>query len=125
MLARTQEQPPPPPTCTMASLQVVESTVESSVPLSCKTEQLEIDQAAPSVYYLQTTFLEEVLQAGGTHDSTIYDIENLQGPPGLIRTKGSARICPVDGRIGAAYVHCLDGQDHVGVANFMLSYTWR
>jgi hypothetical protein len=33
-------------------------------------------------------------------------------------------LCPIDGQLGAAYVHCLGGKDEVGDANFMLSYSW-
>ncbi|CAB9501139.1 Kinesin light chain [Seminavis robusta] len=83
-----------------------------------------------SVYYLERIFLEE-LKGASTNDtqsrprsSKIYEIENLRGPPGIIRTKGATVICPLDGRMGAAYVHCLKGEDYVGVATHMLSYSW-
>ncbi|CAB9520079.1 Kinesin light chain (Partial), partial [Seminavis robusta] len=56
--------------------------------------------------------------------SKIYEIENLRGPPGVIRTKGANTVCPIDGRLGAAYVHTLQGEDHVGEATHMLSYSW-
>ena len=83
------------------------------------------DRVGVSVYHLETVFLDKVKRAGLTPSSSIYDIENLKGPPGLIRREGLEVVCPYDGRPGAAYVHCLDGQDHAGIANFMLSYTWR
>ena len=83
-----------------------------------------MDILAPSVEYLRTTFLAEVLNAGFSRDSTIYEIENLGGPPGVIRRKGLERISPLDGRKGSSYVHCLRGKRNVGVANYMLSYTW-
>ncbi|CAB9526369.1 Kinesin light chain [Seminavis robusta] len=57
--------------------------------------------------------------------SKIYEIEDLQGPPGVIRKKGAMTECPIDGHIGAAYVHCLEGEDHVGEATHMLSYSWN
>ena len=54
-----------------------------------------------------------------TRDSTIYQLE---GP--FIRRKGLDLTCPLDGRPGAAYVHCLQGDDHCGPATYMLSYSW-
>ena len=33
-------------------------------------------------------------------------------------------MCPIDGKRGVAYVHCIDGNDHVGIATHMLSYAW-
>jgi hypothetical protein len=49
--------------------------------------------------------------------------ENLEGPNGVIRTKGAEVVCPLDGKKGAAYVHCLQGNDHVGEVTHMLSYS--
>jgi len=87
-----------------------------------------LSRYAVSVHYLQSVFLQEVQAAGMDPTTTpIHDIENLSGKPGLIRNKGAGVHCPMDGRLGAAYVHCLAPQqsDHVGVANYMLSYSWR
>ena len=79
-----------------------------------------------SVFHLKHVFLEqEVLSHNGlSQSSTIYDIEHLQGPPGVVRQRGANKTCPKDGKLGAAYVDCLSGVDHVGKANFMLSYSW-
>ena len=33
-------------------------------------------------------------------------------------------MCPIDGKRGVAYVHCINGNDHVGTATHMLSYAW-
>jgi len=83
------------------------------------------DFLAPSVYHLETCFLEEIKQSGLGEDATLYDIENLRGKtPGIIRKKGMDVKCPIDGDIGAAYVHCIKGKDHVGTATHMLSYAW-
>lgn len=86
------------------------------------------DTLGVSVYHLKHVFLEqEVLQdTYSSRDSTIYELEDLQQPhrPGLIRRKGQDISCPIDGRLGAAYVHCLEGADHVGQATHMLSYSW-
>lgn len=77
-----------------------------------------------SVRYLSNDFLDEVQETGFSLDSTVYDIEDLTGSPGLIRRKGMNGRCPIDGEMGAAYVHCLDGDHNVGPATHMLSYTW-
>lgn len=83
------------------------------------------DFLAPSVFHLQTAFLETMISSGLSENSTVYEIENLQDvEPGLIRRKGIDVTCPVDGKNGAAYVHCLEGADHVGEATHMLSYAW-
>lgn len=74
-----------------------------------------------SVHYLMNMFLDDVQEAGYSLDSTIYEIEDLSGPPGLIRQKGLHVRCPNDGELGAAYVHCLEQVPHnVGPA----TYTW-
>jgi tetratricopeptide (TPR) repeat protein len=84
-----------------------------------------------SVHYLRTTFINEVKKynANGddnhTANKNIYEIEDLRDTKyGLIRQKGEHIYCPRDGRLGAAYVDCLDGRDNVGKANVMLSYGW-
>jgi hypothetical protein len=79
-----------------------------------------------SVWALRHVFLEkDVIRAGFSETSSINDIENLRGPPGVIRQKGQGRFCPVSNKEGAAYVHCLQGENEVGKATHMLSYTWR
>ncbi|CAB9497065.1 Tetratricopeptide repeat family protein [Seminavis robusta] len=58
-------------------------------------------------------------------ESTFYDIEDLRNDePGLIRRKGINITCPIDGRMGAAYVHCVQGEENVGRATPFLSWTW-
>ncbi|CAB9520144.1 MAP kinase-activated protein kinase 2 (Fragment) [Seminavis robusta] len=54
----------------------------------------ELDQLAVSVNYLQTQFLEELSAHGLDRSSNIYAIENLQGPPGVLRKKGKAVFMP-------------------------------
>jgi len=85
----------------------------------------DFDFIGVSVYYLETEFLREVQEAGYSRDSTIYQLEDLKClAPGVIRQKGLSRTCPLDQKKGAAYIHCLRGDDHVGQATHMLSYTW-
>lgn len=81
---------------------------------------------AVSVHYLSTTFLEEVRSHFLDENASLYEIENLSVSDslGVIRKKGADVTCPVDGRRGCSYVHCLTGEDNVGDANYMLSYTW-
>jgi tetratricopeptide (TPR) repeat protein len=80
-----------------------------------------------SVEYLKTIFAEEVRGYGNniTLQKTIYDLEDTrQEENGFIRSKGKDVICPRDGKLGAAFVDCLHGEDNVGIANVMLSYCW-
>lgn len=97
-----------------------------------------------SVHHLMTVMKDEVEKFQGYDDDddnksddrkkdldkrvgtkrNIYDLEDLDKKSGLIRLKGESVQCPRDGRMGAAYVDCLRGDDHVGPANVMLSYTW-
>jgi len=86
-----------------------------------------LDLLGVSVHYLQHDFMEEVRAAGLDEQAAIYQIENLQAPKesmGIIRRKGAHIVSPVDGKLGASYVHCLTEKDHVGVATHMISYTW-
>ena len=84
-----------------------------------------LDTLGVSVYHLQTEFMQQVHGAGLNHESLVYELEDLQKDQhGVIRRRGAGVVSPVDGRIGAAYVHCLDGPDHVGLADYMLSYVW-
>jgi tetratricopeptide (TPR) repeat protein len=78
-----------------------------------------------SVHYLKHDFLFEIHEAGLDQSAKIYDLEDLSKEShGLIRKKGERITCPRDGRIGAAYVDCIEGEDNVGPANLMLSYGW-
>lgn len=74
---------------------------------------------AASVSYLSADWLEEVRRAGLSESAKVYDIE-----ASVIREKGKSVRCPRDGRMGAAYVDCLQEQSQAGVAQYMLSYTW-
>ena len=92
------------------------------------TEEEYLNFLAPSVYHLQTSFLDYITENDFNPTSAkVYDIENLsEEEPGLIRRKGMDVICPIDGDLGASYVHSImdDGDDHVGAATHMLSYAW-
>ena len=85
-----------------------------------------------SVHWLTTGLIDEIRELGfDERTSTIHDLEDLekegdkqQQPGGIARTKGVNIISPIDGKMGAAYVHCLTGKDKVGTANYILSYTW-
>lgn len=93
---------------------------------STPQQPLVVDRLGVSVHWLQTGFMDEVRSANLDESSTIYDIEDLSSgaAPGVIRSKGETVTSPRDGRKGAAYVHCLEGEDNVGEASFMLSYSW-
>eukprot|EP00971_Amphidinium_carterae_P167239 3313854-Amphidinium_carterae.1 len=74
---------------------------------------------AASSSFLSNGRMREVKARGMTRRAKVYEIE-----PSVIRAKGEDVICPRDGRKGAAYVDCLRGERNVGLATFMLSYTW-
>ena len=88
-----------------------------------------VDTLGVSVHHLKNVFLENLVCNSSralSRCSRIYEIEDLQGPdPGVIRQHSATVTCPLDGKKGASYVHCLDGVDHVGQATHMLSYSWR
>ncbi|CAB9510301.1 ANK [Seminavis robusta] len=78
-----------------------------------------------SVHHLENVFMAEVTMTPClSKKSKFYEIEDLRAGSGFVREKGADVICPVDGKRGAAYVHCLEGSDHVGCATHMLSWTW-
>lgn len=81
---------------------------------------------APSVFHLETSLMEQIEKAGlDKKTAQIYDIEDLRKiEHGVIRNKGANVQCPIDGKTGAAYVHCITGEDNVGTATHMLSYAW-
>ena len=87
------------------------------------------DLLGVSVQHLCTIFMALVhaKHPDSGNDTTIYKIEDLRelDKNGIIREKGKDTQCPIDGEKGAAYVHTLQGADHVGPASIMLSYTWR
>lgn len=84
-----------------------------------------------SVHHLTTTFLDEIKSYVGydnKQDSSlskaIHELENLNEETGFTRQKGANMICPEDGKKGTSYVNALQGEDNVGPATHMLSYTW-
>lgn len=117
-LGSTSNQPHVPPLYRQGSVPTIQPVVSEDA-------QKELSQLAASVHYLKTKFLKEVRKARFNRDAPVYVIENLKGPQGVIRRKGKDVTCPVDGKPGAAYVHCLKGEDSVGKATHMLSYSWR
>jgi hypothetical protein len=78
-----------------------------------------------SVHHLVNVFLPAILANGYLASSQFLDIENFCTGDSFIRQYGATTPCPVDGRMGAAYVHTLVGEDHVGPSTAMLSWTWK
>jgi len=73
-----------------------------------------------SCHHLTGDFLDWIRSKGQEVSSArVYDIEPA------IRERGRDVMCPKTGKLGSSYVHAVQGEDHVGVANFMLSYSWR
>lgn len=100
-------------------------TTRGKIASTTGSKTIDYDFLAPSVHHLQTTFFKYVSDNGFGEDATVYDIENLRSEePGLIRKRGLDKYCPIDGRSGAAYVQCIEGDDHVGIATHMISYAW-
>ena len=69
-----------------------------------------LDLQGISVKYLATSFLIKVHNYGLNKPSKIYEMENLSDldHDGLICTKGTNNVCPVDGKVGVAYVHSIN-----------------
>lgn len=72
-----------------------------------------------SVHFLSARFVENLSDAGFTVDNRVYEIEEK-----VIRGLSQTKVCPRDGGQGSAFVDAVDGDDNVGRAGFMLSYTW-
>jgi hypothetical protein len=94
------------------------------------TETEVLERQGPSVHHLSTDFITNILQAVSNQmsemrgitdpaEAKIYHMNQAYGTPaGLMVT------CPRDGQPGAAYVDTLSGEDNVGIANALLSYSW-
>ncbi|CAB9497847.1 Hydra magnipapillata [Seminavis robusta] len=102
-------------------LSEIESKVEET-----QARVKKLSTMAVSVYHLKTAFIKDLCAAGYGKSNSIYEIEDLRGPPGFIRQKGEGTVCPLSGELGSSYVHaCKGGADNVGSANYMLSYSWK
>lgn len=76
--------------------------------------------AGPSVHHLSTTLHEKMSENGLPADATVKDIE-----PVIIRPASVDVVCPRDGEKGASYVDSIgEDPEHVGIATYMLSYSW-
>ena len=96
-----------------------------TLPLLFAKSSIQPSRNGISVHALYHIFLSEVCERGLDRTAKIYQIENLNhAEHGAIRAKGANVICPQDGNIGASYVDSLQGEDNVGKANRMLSYSW-
>jgi len=89
------------------------------------TRSVSLKCAGASVSCLVNFFLQLVEASGFSRDSTTYEIENLDGAPGLIRRFGLKVRCPRDRKMGASFAHALMALNpaHVGDATHMLSCT--
>ncbi len=74
---------------------------------------------AVSVRHLVSVIRQDMSALGFGDTATVHDIA-----ANIIRAKGNDVICPRDGDLGAAYVDCISGDEHVGLATHMLSYSW-
>jgi hypothetical protein len=83
------------------------------------------DLLGVSVFHFVNVFLPALLANGYSSSSQFLDIEDFRTSDSFIRQQGATTLCPVDGRMGAAYVHTLVGEDYVGPSTAMLSWTWK
>ena len=67
----------------------------------------------------ESTFLQEVLQAGHRREDPVYAVEE-----DVIRRRGAHLRCPADGRQSTSYVDALATKPLVDQSEFMLSYSW-
>ncbi|CAE8639821.1 unnamed protein product [Polarella glacialis] len=106
----------PPASLTPSAQVVPQGPVMPPAPVTPQ----ESEQRALSIHYIAGEFVRQVESAGLSRISTVHDIEDR-----VIRGPSARTICPRDGRMGAAYVDVVRGNDNVGQATHMLSYTWR
>ena len=94
------------------------------------TETEVLERQGPSVHHLNTDFITNTLKAVSNQmpemkgiidpaEAKIYHMVQAYGKP-----VGLTITCPRDGEPGAAYVDTLSGEDNVGIANALLSYSW-
>lgn len=133
-----KETSPTPPIIEIPQIQKNSNTSTSSWFLSCcglsKQDRFidhdsmtadELGLLGVSVHCLMTKFMDSVNSTRGLDKySKIYEIENLHKDMGVIRRQSADNTCPIDGKLGSAYVHTLKERDLVGPATLMLSYTW-
>jgi len=73
-----------------------------------------------SVHHLRTAFLDEVHSAGHDWTATLRDVRIV-----VVQMLGATARSSRDGRMGAAYVDLLQGEDSVGQATHILSCSWE
>ncbi len=93
----------------------------SSLSSSNSPQSTEInDVKGVSVHHLSTTFMDKAKKLTNKHEGECTaNISDIVEP--LIKKKGQSILCPRDGKMGAAYVDCLEGTENVGKANLLLS----
>lgn len=84
------------------------------------TSTLGHDFSAPSVHHLENKLLATMRTVGFDKYAKVYEIEAK-----VIRAQGEKTVCPRDSKPGAAYVDSIGTRrEDVGLAEFMLSYSW-
>ncbi|CAE7481562.1 unnamed protein product, partial [Symbiodinium pilosum] len=79
----------------------------------------ESERRALSVHYINGGFISLVEKEGLSRDTPIYGLEEK-----VIRGHSATTCCPRYGCSGSAFVDAIIGEDNVGPATHMLSYTW-
>eukprot|EP00435_Cladocopium_sp_Y103_P072810 s246_g41.t1 len=93
-----------------------------SLPASDETGHAEqnLDLHGVSCHHLKNDLM-DCIRSHGQELSSV----SVHGIEPLIRARGQDVMCPKTGKLGSSYVDALQGEDHVGMSNFMLSYSWR
>ena len=103
-------------------------SLNSLVPSSVEAKLL---HTGPSIHHLENVLIPKAVKAVAAtldnyywlddpNEATIYEVvESFAKPIGVKKT------CPRDGKPSCAYVDTLRGADNVGMANALLSYSWR
>ena len=102
-----------------------------SQPQSFTSAEAKLLLTGPSIHHLEKVVIPKAVKAvaatldnyywlDDAKEATIYEVVlSFAKPTGLNTT------CPRDGKPSCAYVDTLRGADHVGMANALLSYSWR
>ena len=75
-----------------------------------------------SVFWIKNHFLSELEDCGIDANSTLKEIFGSdKNRKSIIDVMGKECVCPIDGKMGAAIVDCLEGIDNVGPSQLILS----
>eukprot|EP00435_Cladocopium_sp_Y103_P072937 s246_g41.t2 len=94
--------------CALSALQVRGKRLASE-------EAENLDLHGVSCHHLKNDLM-DCIRSHGQELSSV----SVHGIEPLIRARGQDVMCPKTGKLGSSYVDALQGEDHVGMSNFML-----